>query len=237
MTNPTLAPRFEPPLRASIADGVFAELQRQLLSLDLEPGSKLSEAEIARAMGVSRQPVRDAFYRLAKLGFLQILPQRATTVTLISTGAVMRAQAIRTALEAETVRVAASVLAPADFDVLETLLAEQDAAIAAADRPRFHRLDDLFHREICERAGLGHFWDLIAENKGHMDRVRMLSLAFASRHAWDDHVRIVAALKAHDPEAACAALRAHLSRILGQIERIRADNLAWFADEPAPPDL
>lgn len=229
MADPAAMPQIDLGARPSVADQVFEELRRQVLSLELTPGTKLSEVEVAKAMGVSRQPVRDAFYRLSKLGFLLIRPQRATTVTMISSEAVMQAQFIRTALEAETVRVAATKLNDDDLAVLGDIIARQREAVDADDHPRFHRLDDLFHHEICTRAGLGFAWELIAENKGHMDRVRMLSLSFASQAAWEDHVRIFDALKAHDPELADEVLRAHLRRIVQQIERIRDANHDYFA--------
>ena len=221
--------------RPSAAERVFVQLQRQILSLELEPGSKISEAELAKALGVSRQPVRDAFFRLAKLGFLLIRPQRATTVTLISENAVMRARAIRTALEVETVRTTALTLNAEDLDALDNLIDLQDVAVRAEDKQEFHRLDDLFHHEICTHAGVGFFWDLIAENKCHMDRVRMLSLSFASRDAWNEHVEIMENLRARDVDGASNAIRHHLSRIHQQIDRIRAANHEWFA--PKDTDL
>ena len=70
--------------RPSVTDQVFDELQRQVMTLELAPGTRISEVEVAKTLDVSRQPVRDAFYRLSKLGFLVIRPQRATTVSLIS---------------------------------------------------------------------------------------------------------------------------------------------------------
>ena len=74
-------PSLETVRAPSAADQIFAALYRQVLTLELPPGSRLSEAEVARRMGVSRQPVRDAFWRLSQLGFLTIRPQRATTVS------------------------------------------------------------------------------------------------------------------------------------------------------------
>ncbi len=232
MTETMQLPRLDL-AQPTVADQIYAELHRQVLSLELKPGAKISEIEVAKAMGVSRQPVRDAFYRLSKLGFLQIRPQRATTVTLISSEAVMQARFIRTALEVETIRAATPRLSSADHDDLARILEQQDRAILADDRPGFHRLDDAFHREICARAGLNFTWELIAENKGHMDRVRMLSLSFASRTAWEDHVNILAALRSRAPEQAAAAMRAHLSRIKEQIDRILQQNHDYFADEPS----
>jgi DNA-binding GntR family transcriptional regulator len=219
--------------RPSVADQVFAALNEQILSLALPPGAKLSEAEVAAQLGVSRQPVRDAFYRLSKLGFLVIRPQRSTTVSLISEDAVMRARFVRTALEVEIVRVAAERLRSADLAALEGLLAAQRAAVAAQDKQRFHALDDRFHEEICGRAGVGFAWEMIQENKAHTDRVRMLSLDFALQLALDDHLAVFSALARRDAAQAEAAMRAHLGRIRGQIARIRATHRDWFADAEA----
>ena len=63
----------------TVTDQIFELLYERVVNLSLPPGAKLSEAEVAAQMGVSRQPVRDAFYRLSQLGFIQIRPQRATT--------------------------------------------------------------------------------------------------------------------------------------------------------------
>lgn len=217
--------------RPSVADQIFDALHAQVLSLQLPPGAKISEVDVAKAMGASRQPVRDAFYRLSKLGFLSIRPQRATTIALISARAVMQARFIRTALEVETVRIACAVMTPADFAALDVLMDRQRAAMLAGDRLGFHRLDDQFHHEICNRAGLGFAWEIIRESKAHMDRVRYLSLSFASQSAFDDHCMLLDALKARDEAAAVSGMRVHLSRILEQIERIRADHTDYFAEE------
>jgi Transcriptional regulators len=219
--------------RPTVADQVFAELRRQILSLELPPGTRLSEVEVARQMGVSRQPVRDAFYRLSKLGFLLIRPQRATTVSLISPKAVFQARFIRTAIEIETARAACASLTARDIDALARILEDQEVAVARADKGLFHELDDRFHKEICTRSGHGFAWDLILENKAHMDRVRMLSLSFALHVAYQDHLEMLAALTERDEARAITAVRDHLSRILGQIARIHADNRDLFAEEDA----
>jgi DNA-binding GntR family transcriptional regulator len=225
---------LEPLNRPSVADSVFEELHQQIIALQLAPGTKLSETEVARALGVSRQPVRDAFYRLSKLGFLVIRPQRATTVSTISERAVMRARFVRTALETETVRVACERLSAEDHAALDALLGLQHSAMEARDPVAFHALDDQFHREICERAGLAFAWEIIRENKAHMDRVRFLSLAFASQDAYGDHLQLMEAIRTRDADRAIWHMRRHLSRIRDQIVRIRAENAPFFAVESEP---
>lgn len=229
---------LEPLLRPSVADQVFDALRTKILALELSPGTKLSEVDVARQMGISRQPVRDAFYRLSKLGFISIRPQRATTVSQISTNAVMQARFIRAAIEAQTVRVACDRLTTADHTALRDLLDRQRAVMEAQDPLAFHALDDQFHRELCERAGCGFAWEIIRENKSHMDRVRFLSLAFASQDAFGDHVAILDAIEARNAPAAMQQMQQHLSRIKLQIERIRGDNQSYFAKEVScVPDL
>lgn len=222
---------LEPLNRRSVADTVFDELHRQILLLELPPGTKMSEAEVAKALAVSRQPVRDAFYRLSKLGFLSIRPQRATLVSQISTTAVLQARFVRNALEAETVRTACRVLTRQDHEALDEILEKQRQAVKARDSVSFHGFDDQFHKEICERAGLGFAWDIIRENKAHMDRVRFLSLSFASQAAFDDHLDVMDAIRARDEDRAMHHMRIHLSRIQEQITRIRADHHQYFAEE------
>lgn len=217
--------------RASSTEQVFEVLYKQVLSLELPPGAKLSEAETAKTLGVSRQPVRDAFFRLSQLGFLLIQPQKATRVTSIRVQDIRKARFIRTAIEIEVMRRAVAVLNDADFIDLRAILLEQKQAIDA-DKPRtFHRLDDQFHQLICERAGVAFVWEQVLENKAHTDRVRFLSLAEGSERAWQDHVKIVDSLQARDADAAVQAMRDHLSKIEDIIEQLRVVNHDWFSDE------
>jgi GntR family transcriptional regulator, rspAB operon transcriptional repressor len=231
MADTALLTPLEPVIRASIADQVFDVLHQQVLSLALPPGTKMSEAEIAKQLNVSRQPVRDAFYRLSKLGFLLIQPQKATQVSHIHIQDVLRARFIRTSIEVEVMRRAAQGLSEADFAKLDANMIEQQAAVAKGDRASFHRLDDAFHHLLCQGAGVGFVWDAVRENKAHTDRVRYLSLAEGSQRAMEGHVRILIALRARDEEAAVAELRAHLGQIEQIIQDLRAANHTWFSDE------
>ncbi|MGJ8586275.1 MAG: GntR family transcriptional regulator [Marinosulfonomonas sp.] len=219
---------FTPP---TVADRVFAELHASILSLALPPGTKISETEVAKKMGVSRQPVREAFKRLAKLGFLLIRPQSSTTVSLISEEAVLRARFIRVALELQTCRAACENIDSAGIALLRNLIDEQRDAIAKKDREKFHELDDQFHLEICLCSDLGYIWDLIRESKGHMDRIRMLTLTTTSQQiALEEHVRLLAAISARDLVATDVCLREHLSQIVLLIAQTKKDHHSWFAE-------
>ncbi|MDO5528206.1 MAG: GntR family transcriptional regulator [Paracoccus sp. (in: a-proteobacteria)] len=239
MSVPNLAPIQPAPLaqseRISAADQIFDALHVQILTMELAPGTRLSETEVGQQFAVSRQPVRDAFFRLAQLGFLVIRPQRATIVSPISIEAVMQARFVRASLELETTRIACEVMGNGDHAALRGLLAQQKAAMEAGDKVEFHRLDDAFHREICERAGVGFVWDVVRVNKAHIDRVRFLSLSFASARTFAEHERIMDAIEARDAPTATAEMRQHLSQIRSLIGRIRDENAEMFVPgEPVP---
>jgi DNA-binding GntR family transcriptional regulator len=190
----------------------------------------MSEIEVAKAFGVSRQPVRDAFYRLSQLGFLLIRPQRATVITKISEAAVLRAKFVRTALEIACLRAAIDVITDDQIKDLDELLKEQKAAVKADERQLFHKLDDTFHRRMCEISGHDYVWSLIREQKAHMDRVRFLSLASGAQAALDDHITIMDAVRKRDGKHAEALMITHLGRISTILGRIRSENQAHFEE-------
>lgn len=214
----------------SAADQIFAAIYRQVLTMELRPGTRISEADVARQAGVSRQPVRDAFWRLSQLGLLTVRPQRATIVSPISELAVHRARFVRTAVEVETIRLAIERRTDAGVADLERQVDAQAVAVAAGDRERFHALDDAFHQTICELADAGFAWSLIREYKAQMDRVRFLSLAFGKEQALEDHRRILDAFRRGDVGGATAAMRAHLGQIVAILTRIRAERPEYFED-------
>jgi GntR family transcriptional regulator, rspAB operon transcriptional repressor len=225
-----ILPRLDAPRGPSTADLVFAELYRRVVELELAPGARLSEQDVARQFGVSRQPVRDAFYRLSQIGLLHIQPQRATTITLISEDAVLQARFIRTALEVETIRAAALAVGAEDLAALRAVVAEQEGAVARGDRTGFHRLDDEFHQRICASSGHEYAWSLIRDNKAHMDRVRYLSLGAGAPIALADHKQLLDALAARDADGAAALMRVHLSRIVDIIAGLRDSDPGIFLE-------
>lgn len=211
------------PQRAqSATDQVFEALYSAILSMDLAPGAKVSEVEIAKTLGVSRQPVRDAFYRLSELGLLNIRPQRATTICHISPQAVRSAQFIRSALEIECLRAAMERIETDELAELEGNLTLQAQAIAAQDRMGFHNLDESFHLRICEIAGHGTVWDLIRDQKVHMDRVRVLALSTeAQKKALKEHKDILRGVRERKLQIAQAHLKRHLARVLRTLVQVQ----------------
>jgi Transcriptional regulators len=224
------APRTEWTLDQSAPLGpqLYRILRQRIISVDLAPGSRLSEAEIAARYELSRQPVREAFIKLAEEGLLEVRPQRGTFVRKISPAAVMDVRFVREAIEADIVRLVAEQANDALVRELEAQLREQER-LTDTESSRFIPLDERFHRTLAEAAGKAYAWKVIEQVKGQMDRVRYLStLHFPKRDLVAQHTDIVRAIARRDPEAAASAMRGHLRKILTDLPAIAAARPDFF---------
>lgn len=216
--------------RRTTTDLVFDRLYDEISSLKLMPGSKLSEADIARRFGVSRQPVRDAFNRLEILDLLLIRPQKATQVRGFSMELIAHSRFVRLAVELEVIHCACAIWDTARADILEDILAQQRTAIESQQPKAFHVLDYQFHKQICELGGYPLAFDTIQECKQKIDRLCVLSLGreSAASTLLKDHTDLANALKAGDTAEAAAVTRRHLARLDEVIEDIHIKYAEFF---------
>src|SRR5690606_7765572 len=187
---------------ASLTPQLYRILRERIISADLMPGSRISEAEIASSYSLSRQPVREAFIKLAEDGLLEVRPQRGTYVRKISAAAVTDVRFVREAIEADIVRLVAEQADSALVKELQAQIREQQE-LPETEASRFMTLDERFHRTLAEAAGKAYAWKVIEQVKGQMDRVRYLSaLQFPKRDHVAQHTEIVKAIAEHDPDGA-----------------------------------
>ena len=93
-------------------DYAMRVLKDNIIRLELEPGSIISDRELAAGMNLSRTPVREAFLELAKVKIVEIYPQRGTMVSFIDYNLVEEARFIRSVLEVAVVRLACGLITP-----------------------------------------------------------------------------------------------------------------------------
>jgi len=218
-----------------IGKQIFRSLREAIFTGLLAPGTPLSEKEVSEMFQVSRQPVREAFIKLVDAGVLQVLPQRGTFVKRISPRKVREGRFIREAIEAAVVRKAADAITDAQLAELAANLREQKAASRLNDTVAFLACDEQFHFLIAQSIDCVAAWETIQDIKAQMDRVRYLSLHEVSPLDLliKQHALIVSGLKAHDPDAAENAMRAHLREILVSLGPVAQLNPDWFEpDEP-----
>jgi DNA-binding GntR family transcriptional regulator len=215
---------------SSAAFRVERELRRAIIDLELPPGARLSEQDLASRLGVSRQPVREALIALAKTRLVEILPQRGTSVVKISVRKIMEARFVREAIEVAVVRRACETFDREARVGVEHLLEAQEEAATDGDHDRFRRYDEMFHRALSAGAGCPLAWRTIEDIKAHMDRVCILTLpgSEAMLPLVDQHRDIMSAIDAHDPDRADQAMCHHLSVILRALPRVEAEHPELF---------
>ncbi|MGR3793072.1 GntR family transcriptional regulator [Vannielia sp. SX4] len=211
-----------------ITPQIYAHLRDAIIRNRLAPGDRISETEIAKSWSVSRQPVREAFIRLAGEGLLAVLPQRGTIVTRINYSDVLNARFLREAIEADIAKILAQRPDPALIAELRAQLQAQEA-VAASTPTDFIGLDEQFHRTLADAADKRGAWRLIEGLKSQMDRVRFLSLGhFPVVKLVGQHRAIVDAIEQGDTSAANAAVRTHLREVLIDLPQIHAAKPEFF---------
>lgn len=214
---------------AAVGPQLYRLLRDRIVRGDIAPGARISETEIATAYFVSRQPVREAFIKLAEEGLVGVRPQRGTYVSLISVPAVMTARFIREAVEADVVRRVAETVDATGMDQLDAHIAAQRALGPDASGDEFMRLDEDFHRTLAELAGQAAVADHLEGLKTQMNRVRHISARqFARDRLIAQHAEVVAGIRDRNPDRAEAAMRGHLREILADLPEIIAGRPDFF---------
>lgn len=216
--------------RRTSVDDVFDYLHAEIRTLGLLPGDKISEADIAARFGVSRQPVRDAFSRLANLDLLLIRPQRATEVRRFSMREIVKSRFVRAAVEKEVLRRAALNCDAASAALLDAELAKQDQTILDCNVTGFGLLDYDFHKLLCAIADVEFAFDVIMTEKSKVDRLCLLSMSKEDRlpELVEDHRAMAAAVKQQNPDKAVEIGMVHLSRLDETIAWISETKTAYF---------
>ncbi len=216
-------------LAPSTASQVHDWLRRRVLRGELPPGARLSETEIASEIGVSRQPVREAFIRLAGDGLAEIRPQRGTYISKISMSAVLSARLIREAVEGDLARLTAGLRPPAALAAMQAEIALQHQADRAGDVNAFIESDDRFHRLLAVAAGHEAVWNDLERLKSQMNRLRHMSMRdFDRAQTIAQHQDILDAVQQGDAARAGDAARLHLRQMLTELPAMAARYPEYF---------
>jgi DNA-binding GntR family transcriptional regulator len=149
---------------ALISDQVYALIRRAIVDHELAPGDRVVESDIARRLGVSQAPVREAVKRLAHEGLLTHIPRRGNFVTKVSKQEADQARQVRVPLERLAGRLAAERIDAAGIAELEAIVDKMRATVASADVDAFRDLDIKFHHTVAEIADnpfLTRVWEVL----------------------------------------------------------------------------
>jgi DNA-binding GntR family transcriptional regulator len=204
----------------SLAQKVYMSLKQAILSLTFRPGEIMQKPEICAELGVSRSPVAEAVARLASEGLVNVVPQAGTFVAKFSMNEIREGAFLREALELAAIEIVAKTISEEQLVLLRRNLRIQQALMEDGDIAGFYQMDAKMHELILSFTNYKRLAVLADTAWVHVNRARQLNLPAPGRieATLEEHKAIVAALEAHDPEAARAATQYHLSQLITFLE-------------------
>ena len=196
--------------RSVLAEQVKDRLLQDILSGRYPPHSRIVETRVAREVGTSQAPVREALRGLEALGVIEIMPFRGARVRRPSIRELLEAYAVRSELESLGARLGIPQMTDGDLAELEALHEAMQEAAGIGDRHEVAVRDAAFHARLLALAGnrtLERVWRSLEP----FSRTYITLVAPGADAHWtaDLHPRILAAVRSRDPEAVAAALRQH----------------------------
>jgi len=217
-------------IRGSTRAYSYNLIKERILHLELEPGTKISEKEIADELQVSRTPVREAFMKLAEEELLDIIPQSGTIVSLINLEHVEEGRFIREKIEMEIVALACASLEEEFRFRLETNIAMQEVCLDNNNVYRLYELDEEFHQILFQATGKMRTWKMLQQLNIPFNRLRLLRLSEVSNLdvIVSQHKEIYRLITARETELAVKAMEEHLRLVMIEQEPVKAKFPHYF---------
>lgn len=218
--------------RESGRDYALRTIKENIVSLDLAPGSPISENELAAELGLSRTPVREALIELAKVKIVEITPQKKSLVAPIDYELVEESRFMRNVLECAVVELACEMADAQDIQRLRENIQLQNFYLDNFNPQQIMALDNDFHRTLFEIARKSQVYQLINTISIHFDRVRSMALSSVKDiKIVQDHAQITDAIALADASQARRLMEKHLARYKFDADAVRQQYPQYFSDQ------
>ncbi len=206
----------------SRSDHVYIQLKEAITSVSLRPGASLVEAEVARQLGVSTTPVREALQRLGQDGLVVLSRYRGATVAEMTETDVREIYELREAFEPMAATLAVPVLSEEDFEEMRNAIAHASLAITQDDWRELSHWNRTFHGTLirrCQNRRLRRVLETL------QDQNRIIALLTWEGRGYDqqehdEHSAILEAASRRQSDLAAEHLRHHIARFGRDVVRI-----------------
>ncbi|MFD2740971.1 GntR family transcriptional regulator [Sulfitobacter aestuarii] len=198
----------------SLAENVYQVLSQWIREGVYNPGDRIRESVVSKELGVSRTPVREALRRLQSERRVNMEPQRGAVVAELDRHEVVELYQLRQQLEGVAARFAAQHASTAEIALMENIL--EQSAEAAEDPRLLNQINWQFHTALYSAAHNRFLLRSIAAISDEMALLKGLKYIPEGRAPalHREHMRILDAIRARDPDAADAAAQAHIEMSL-----------------------
>lgn len=191
----------------SLNEQAYIHLKNLITNQKLSYGKIYSETRLAKELGISRTPFRDAVHRLVQEGYIDIIPSKGFLLHQLTRKDVIETFQIRSALEGyctvEIAKSASTARARKLFTELEKLMHSMERVMNTTHSiEEFYEYDSIFHRRIVDYIGNEQFSSIFGTYMHRMQKLAALSLAHKDRmeNTFREHMAILNAMQAGDVE-------------------------------------
>lgn len=210
----------------TMVERAYEYLLTQLMSLSIAPGERIAIDTVARQLGISQTPVREAMSQLEAEKLVFKMPNVGYRASPQMTRDEVRdLYTLRQLIEPYAAARAAEAMTDASIAILEAIDRDMSSVVAGDARAysRFAEADAKLHRLIATGSGNRLIEEAIERLHAHLHIFRALYATNAPNEAAEEHRKIIDALVAHDPAAAEQAVRYHLERSQMRMDRVLAE--------------
>jgi DNA-binding GntR family transcriptional regulator len=211
-TDSTTATAARPLENRTLREQVVDHLREEILTSKLEPGTELGEVGLARSLGISRGPLREALGQLAAEGLVTIVPRHGAVVKRLTRQEFVDAYQVREALESLAIKLAVPRLSAAEKTKLHEMCAEMETQAAAGNTDRFFEINRQFHALLVHASGNVKLEEVHHQLVAQMGRLMKKSaeLRGGIQQSAAEHRAILEAVDVGDPERAARLMEDHI---------------------------
>jgi DNA-binding GntR family transcriptional regulator len=222
--------------RSELANQVKERLLEAIVDGRCPPDSRIVETAVAKDLGTTQAPVREALRALEAMGVVEITPFRGARVRRLDVEELIEAAAVRSGLEELAARTAMARMTEAEAAAFEASAERLRVAAESGDRREVAAIDAVLHEQLVGLSGnrvLLRAWrSLEPASRTYLSLVEQHS---DLRGTADLHAPMLDAVRARDADALVAAVRRHFTQVRAALERRRPGPAGSGAGELAPP--
>jgi DNA-binding GntR family transcriptional regulator len=202
----------------SVVDRVYEQLKAMSVSYEFKPGERLNEGELAKRLGVSRTPLREALNRLNTEGFLRFTPGKGFFCRELDAHEIFDLYELRKSIEVASVRFAVKRAKDEDIDALLAFLDATGPDPGERSSIELVELDETFHERLMAMSDNAEMLRVLRNVNARIRFVRWIDMDRINRaNTQAEHRAVLNALKARDEGTCVHVLERHIDRRLDTI--------------------
>lgn len=196
--------------RKKLSNQVYDILKDMIANHRFQPGTRINVEKITKELGVSRTPVWEAVSRLEQEDLVENIPNRGVFMAVLTPQKALELYAVRQVLEGMAARLAAIRIDQKSLAIMAKCLEQQQLVVKQQNLNEYSKLDFQFHAIVYELCGNVYLQEMLEAIKNKMRPIQLsIQVEPILPRLYEDHVNLLNALRAHDPDKAEKVFREH----------------------------